>query len=124
MILSLFQVALGGAIGACLRYLVQAASLRLLGGGFPVGTLMINVAGSFLMGLLFVILAEKGGMRLAPFLLTGILGGFTTFSTFSLDTITLWERGQSWLSLGYVGASVIFSLAALVAGLQFARSLI
>ena len=124
MILTLSQVALGGAIGACLRYLVQGASLRLLGPSFPFGTLMVNVAGSFLMGLLFVMLADKGGLRFAPFLLTGILGGFTTFSAFSLDTALLWERGANWLSLGYVGASVILSLAALVAGLQLARSMI
>lgn len=123
MILTVSQVALGGAIGASLRYLVQVASLRAFGPGFPYGTLLVNVAGSFLMGLLVVVLAEKGGMRFAPFLMTGLLGGFTTFSAFSLDTISLWERGQSWLSLGYVGASVIFSLAALLAGLQFARSL-
>ncbi|MDP4032644.1 MAG: fluoride efflux transporter CrcB [Pseudorhodobacter sp.] len=123
MILTLSQVALGGAIGACLRYLVNVASLRALGPGFPYATLMVNVAGSFLMGVLVVILAEKGGLRFAPLLMTGILGGFTTFSAFSLDTISLWERGQSWLSLGYVGASVILSLAALLAGLQLARSL-
>lgn len=124
MILTLFHVALGGAIGASLRYLVNVASLRALGPGFPYGTLMVNVLGSFLMGVLVVVLAEKGGMRFAPFLMTGILGGFTTFSAFSLDTVTLWDRGQSWLSLGYVGASVILSLAALLAGLQLARSMI
>lgn len=122
MILTLSQVALGGAIGAALRYLVTVASLRAFGSGFPIGTLIVNIAGSFLMGLLVVLLAEKGGLRFAPFLLTGLLGGFTTFSAFSLDTLTLWERGESWLSLGYVGASVLFSLAALMAGLQFARS--
>ena len=122
MILTLSQVALGGAIGASLRYLVNVASLRAFGSGFPFGTLIVNIAGSFLMGVLVVILAEKGGLRFAPFLMTGILGGFTTFSAFSLDTITLWQRGESWLSLGYVGASVLFSLAALMAGLQFARS--
>ncbi|MFN4155582.1 MAG: fluoride efflux transporter CrcB [Paracoccaceae bacterium] len=124
MILTLSHVALGGAIGASLRYLVQIASLRVFGTGFPYGTLAVNIVGSFLMGVLVVVLAEKGGMRLAPFLMTGILGGFTTFSAFSLDTISLWERGQSWLSLGYVGASVILSLAALLAGLQLARSMI
>lgn len=124
MILTLSHVALGGAIGASLRYLVQLGSLRLFGTGFPFGTLMINVAGSFLMGMLVVVLAEKGGMRLAPFLMTGILGGFTTFSAFSLDAISLWERGDSWLSFGYVGASVILSLGALGAGLQLARSMI
>ena len=124
MILTLIHVALGGAIGASLRYLVQLGTLRLFGSGFPYGTLAVNVAGSFAMGVLVVVLAEKAGMRLAPFVLTGMLGGFTTFSTFSLDAVTLWERGQSWMSLGYVGVSILFSLAALVVGLQLARSLI
>lgn len=124
MFLTLSQVALGGAIGASLRYLANVASLRMLGPGFPYATLGVNVLGSFLMGVLVVVLAEKGGMRFAPFLMTGILGGFTTFSAFSLDAVSLWERGQSWASLGYVGLSVLLSLAALVVGLQLARSLI
>lgn len=124
MFLTLSQVALGGAIGASLRYLANVASLRMLGPGFPYATLGVNVLGSFLMGVLVVLLAEKGGMRFAPFLMTGILGGFTTFSAFSLDAVSLWERGQSWASLGYVGLSVLLSLAALVVGLQLARSLI
>ena len=124
MILTLSQVALGGAVGASLRYLVNVASLRAFGPGFPYAPLIVNVLGSFAMGLLVVVLAEKSGMRLAPFLMTGILGGFTTFSAFSLDTISLWERGASWLAFGYVGASVILSLAALVAGLHLARSML
>lgn len=124
MFLTLSQVALGGAIGASLRYLANVASLRMLGPGFPYATLGVNVLGSFVMGVLVVVLAEKGGMRFAPFLMTGILGGFTTFSAFSLDAVSLWERGQSWASLGYVGLSVLLSLAALVVGLQLARSLI
>jgi fluoride exporter len=124
MIVTLSHVALGGAIGACLRFLASSAALRLLGAGFPYGTLAVNVTGSFLMGVLVAVLAEKGGMRLAPFLLSGILGGFTTFSAFSLDAVTLWERGQTWTAVGYVGASVLLSLVALVAGLQLARSLI
>lgn len=124
MFLTLSQVALGGAIGASLRYLANVASLRMFGPGFPYATLGVNVLGSFLMGVLVVMLAEKGGMRFAPFLMTGILGGFTTFSAFSLDAVSLWERGQSWASLGYVGLSVLLSLAALVVGLQLARSLI
>lgn len=124
MFLTLSQVALGGAIGASLRYLANVASLRMLGPSFPYATLGVNVLGSFVMGVLVVVLAEKGGMRFAPFLMTGILGGFTTFSAFSLDAVSLWERGQSWASLGYVGLSVLLSLAALVVGLQLARSLI
>ena len=122
MITTLFQVALGGAIGAALRYLTNVSALRLFGPGFPVATLIVNVAGSFLMGVLVVVLARKGGNHLAPFLMTGILGGFTTFSAFSLDALTLWERGQTLTAFTYVAASVILSLAAIAAGLALARS--
>lgn len=116
----LIQTALGGAIGASLRYLTGKAALRLLGPGFPWGTLTVNILGSFAMGLLVVLLAERG-MRAAPFLLTGVLGGFTTFSAFSLDLATLIERGQSPLAAGYALASVALSLVALFAGLFLAR---
>ena len=122
MITTLFQVALGGAIGAALRYLTNVSALRLFGTGFPVATLVVNVVGSFLMGVLVVVLARKGGNHLAPFLMTGILGGFTTFSAFSLDALTLWERGQTLTAFTYVAASVILSLAAIAAGLALARS--
>lgn len=122
MITTLFQVALGGAIGAALRYLTNVSALRLFGPGFPVATLIVNVAGSFLMGVLVVVLARKGGNHLAPFLMTGILGGFTTFSAFSLDALTLWERGQAASAFTYVAASVLLSLAAIAAGLALARS--
>jgi CrcB protein len=124
MFLTLSQVALGGAIGASLRYLTNVGALRLFGQGFPMGTLIVNVLGSFVMGVLVVVLAKKGGTHLAPLLMTGILGGFTTFSAFSLDALTLWERGQHSLAFGYVAASVILSLAAIAAGLFVARNLI
>jgi CrcB protein len=124
MILTLFQVALGGAIGASMRYLTNVGAMRLFGPGFPVGTLVVNITGSFLMGVLIVVLARKGGTAMAPFLMTGILGGFTTFSAFSLDAITIWERGQYGLAFGYVSASVILSLVAIAAGLFMARNLI
>lgn len=124
MILTLTQVALGGAMGASLRYLTNVGAVRLFGPGFPWGTMIANVLGSFLMGVLFVVLAQKGGMRAAPFLLTGVLGGFTTFSAFSLDAMTLWERGASVAALGYVAGSVILSLAALGAGMIMARQMI
>jgi CrcB protein len=123
MFLNLSQVALGGAIGASLRYLTNVGVIRLVGPGFPLATLIVNVLGSFLMGVMVVVLAKKGGNHLAPFLMTGILGGFTTFSAFSLDTLTLWERGQQGLAFGYICASVILSLAAITAGLFVARSL-
>ncbi|PTE13639.1 fluoride efflux transporter CrcB [Pseudogemmobacter blasticus] len=118
---TLAQVAAGGAIGASARYVVNVTSGRLLGTGFPYATLIINVAGSFLMGLLVVLLAEKSGNRLAPFLMTGVLGGFTTFSAFSLDTITLYERGQTGLALVYVAGSVLLSLAAIALALHLFR---
>ena len=124
MFLTLSQVALGGAIGASLRFLTNVGALRLFGPGFPMGTLIVNVLGSFVMGVLVVVLAKKGGTHLAPLLMTGILGGFTTFSAFSLDALTLWERGQHGLAFGYVAASVILSLAAIAAGLYVARNLI
>ena len=114
------QVAVGGAIGATLR-LATYRALPWHGPGFPVATLAVNVAGSLVMGLLVAVFAHRGGHALAPFLLTGILGGFTTFSAFSLDTITLWERGQAGLALTYVAASVLLSLAAVAAGLVAGR---
>ena len=117
----LLIVAAGGAIGASLRHLIGLAAMRLLGPGFPWGTLAVNIAGSFLMGALVVVLAEKGGTRFAPFLMTGLLGGFTTFSAFSLDAITLFERGQHGIAAGYVGASVVLSLLAISLGLMAAR---
>lgn len=97
--------------------------MRVMGPGFPWATLTVNVVGSFLMGMLVVVLAQKGGMKAAPFLMTGILGGFTTFSAFSLDAFTLYERGQTGLALGYVLASVLLSLAAIVAGVLITRAL-
>lgn len=121
MIQTLLSVALGGAIGASSRYLVNVASGRVFGMGFPYGTVIVNVFGSMLMGALVVVLAHKGGMRLAPFLMTGVLGGFTTFSAFSLDALTIWERGQSALAAGYVFGSVALSLLGIVAGMALAR---
>lgn len=118
----IFQVALGGAIGASLRYMTGLMMARLLGKGFPWGTLTVNIVGSFLMGVLVVVLAQTGN-RYAPLLMTGLLGGFTTFSAFSLDVVTLYERGQLALAGGYVAASVAVSIAALFAGLLLARSL-
>lgn len=124
MMMTLGQVALGGALGASGRYLVGVAVMRLIGPGFPWATLAVNVAGSFLMGALVVVLAHRGGQALAPFLMTGLLGGFTTFSAFSLDAVTLWERGATGLAAGYVLGSVVLSLAALMAGLAVARMVV
>lgn len=124
MLKTLLSVALGGALGASARYLTNVGVMRLVGPGFPLGTILANVLGSFLMGVLVVVLARKGGMAYAPFLMTGVLGGYTTFSAFSLDTITLWERGshnEAWL---YVGASVGLSLAAIALGIYAGRAVV
>lgn len=121
--MNFLQVALGGAMGAVCRYATGLAAVRLLGKGYPWGTLIVNVAGSFLMGVLVVVLLQLSGNRFAPLLVTGFLGGFTTFSAFSLDAVTLYERGQVGLAAGYVTVSVVLSIAALFAGLALARSL-
>ena len=121
----LLLVAAGGAIGSSLRHLVNVASLRWFGPGFPWSTLVVNIVGCFAMGVLIELIARKFGasqeMRL--FIATGILGGFTTFSAFSLDAAVLWERGAHGVAALYVSASVIGALAALFTGLWLARSL-
>lgn len=121
MIQTLLFVALGGALGSALRYLVNITLPRLMGHGFPYATMTVNVVGSFLMGVLVVVLAMKGGNRFAPFLMTGVLGGFTTFSAFSLDAATLWKAGEVTMAAGYVIGTVVLGLAALFAGMAFAR---
>jgi CrcB protein len=118
-------VAAGGAIGAAFRHLAGIVMLRLMGAGFPWGTLAVNVVGSFLMGVFIELLARRFGAsnELRLFVATGVLGGFTTFSSFSLDVAVLWERGASLLALGYVLASVAGALCALFAGLWVVRAL-
>lgn len=123
MLSTLLQVALGGALGASGRYLTGVAAMRLMGPGFPWATLAVNVLGSLVMGVVVVTLGHLSANRFAPLLMTGVLGGFTTFSAFSLDTLTLWERGQQALAVTYVAASVTLSLVAIVAGLWIARSI-
>lgn len=120
----LLLASLGGAIGAGMRFLVGNASLRLLGPGFPYGTFIVNVIGSLAMGLLIGFLVRRTGTapEIKIFLTTGLLGGFTTFSAFSLDAISLWERGENMLAAGYVFGSVIISIAALFTGLSIMRS--
>ncbi len=122
MINSLVYVALGGAIGASGRYLTNVGAGRLFGTGFPYGTMIVNIVGSFAMGCLFLLLAQKGGTaKLGPFLMTGVLGGFTTFSAFSLDAVTLYERGAVMTATGYVLGSVVLSIFALFAGMSLMR---
>jgi CrcB protein len=117
----LLQVALGGAIGASARYLTGIGMMRLMGRGFPWGTMTVNFLGSFLMGVLVVVLAEKSGNRFAPLLMTGVLGGFTTYSAFSLDAITIYERGQFGLAALYVFGTLALALGGIVLGLTVAR---
>lgn len=119
-------VFLGAGIGGAARHGVNIATLRLLGFGFPYGTLAINIAGSLVMGLLAGWFAHKGdpGQAWRLFLTTGILGGFTTFSTFSLDTALLYERGQLGTAALYAGASVALAISGLFAGLFIVRNLI
>jgi fluoride exporter len=119
------QIALGGAIGASLRYAVVLGTTRLAGAGFPWGTFAVNVTGSFLMGVLAVLVVMRSDLaleRYAPFLLPGLLGGFTTFSAFSLETFELIERGHLLAAAGYVGGSVAVGLAALALGAGLART--
>jgi len=116
-------VFIGAGLGGMLRHLVGWAALRLLGPGFPYGTLAINIVGSGLMGLTVAVLArfDLPGQTLRLFLTTGILGGFTTFSTFSLDSVTLWERGETGAAIFYVLASLTLSLGALFGTMLLAR---
>ena len=117
MIQTLLLVGLGGALGAVGRYLAVLGAARAFGAGFPVGTLAVNVVGSFLIGALAILLmGPRGASPLLPFVVTGFLGGFTTFSAFSLDALKLWQAGQAGLAAVYVLASVGLSLAAVVAG--------
>ncbi|RVV97111.1 fluoride efflux transporter CrcB [Mesobaculum littorinae] len=123
MFATVLQVALGGALGASARYLAGVGVMRLAGPGFPFATLGVNILGSFLMGVFVVFAAERQATHLSPLLMTGMLGGFTTFSTFSLDAVTLLERGQTGSAALYVVASVLVSLVALFAGLMLARGI-
>ena len=121
MLLTTLQVALGGALGASARFLTGVAVLRLTGPGFPLAVLGVNVVGSFLMGMFVVWAAQRGGTHLSPFVMTGVLGGFTTFSAFSLEAVTLFERGEITQAGLYVALSVILSIAGLCLGLWVAR---
>lgn len=120
-------VALGGAIGATARFATVTWVARRLGPGFPWGTVAVNVLGSFVMGIAFAVLIERmpaGAARLAPLVMAGVLGGFTTFSAFSLDVLQLLERERWMAAGGYVSASVMLSLLGLWAGLVMTRGLL
>jgi CrcB protein len=118
-------VFIGGGLGSTLRYLVNIVCPRLFGDAFPYHTFIINITGSTVMGLIAGYLAFMGNAAASwrLFLMTGILGGYTTFSAFSLDTAVLYERGEIGLALFYVLGSVVFSIAGLFAGLALVRHL-
>ena len=115
---TILLIALGGAVGSVLRYLMVGLVAA------PWGTLVVNLLGSFAIGVLFVLLlGPKGPAPIAPFLMTGVLGGFTTFSAFSLDTLQLIEAGEAVQAAAYVAGSVTLSLAAVALGAAIARGL-
>jgi CrcB protein len=120
-----FLVFLGAGLGGVLRHAVNRLTPMILAGSFPAATMAINIVGSLFIGILAGWFAFRGGQshqELRLFLTTGLLGGFTTFSAFSLDLALLWERGHAWSTAGYLVASVGLSLIAVFAGLSFARA--
>jgi CrcB protein len=122
-------VFVGGGLGSCLRYGVNLVLVARFGPHYPWGTFAVNVIGSAVMGVFAAWIVarwmpETGGTELRLFLMTGILGGFTTFSAFSLDAWILWERGAQGAALAYVASSILVSFAALAAGLIGTRALL
>ncbi len=123
--MNVFAVAIGGATGAVARYWMSSAVTRQFGAGFPYGTLSVNVLGSLLMGALFIVIVDRpmpDAWRLA--LTVGLLGAFTTFSTFSLDTLILLEQGELLRALTNIVVSVALCLLAVFAGASIARALL
>ncbi|MCC8948492.1 fluoride efflux transporter CrcB [Bradyrhizobium sp. Arg62] len=120
----LAAVAIGGSLGSVARYLVAIGAGRLVGAEFPWGTLVINIVGSFLMGVFAeaFALSWNASQAMRVFLTVGICGGFTTFSTFSLDAIVLMQRGELWSAGTYIAASVALSIFALFGGLLLVRA--
>lgn len=121
---TLIAIGLGGAVGALARHFFAGWLTRLAGGGFPWGIFAANVLGSFLMGMLIAFLAHVDGVPQAvrAFLAVGVLGAFTTFSTFALETVVLIERGQAVQAAGYVGGSVLLAVLGLLAGQHLGRA--
>ena len=122
----MFAVACGGALGAMGRHLISGQVMRWAGGGFPWGTLTVNVAGSFLLGLLVEYLAQRwpATQEIRGFLVVGVLGGFTTFSAFSLDAVLLLERGSLTPAFAYIGGNVLLSIGGMFAGLLLFRQVL
>jgi CrcB protein len=121
----LFLVMIGGAIGAGFRYHISSVALRHMGPGFPVGTWMINLLGGLAMGIVAGIVArgDIGAEQFRLFVGVGILGGFTTFSAFSLETFEMLTRGENLLALAYVVSSVAGSILLVMAGLWLSRGI-
>jgi CrcB protein len=122
----ILAVAMGGAIGAVGRHLVAGQVMRLAGGGFPFGTMTVNILGSFILGVLVELMAVKWsvGQELRGFIVVGVLGGFTTFSAFSLDAVLLYERGNLAGAAAYVLVTVTASLGGMFAGLALCRQVV
>lgn len=123
--LNLGLVIVGGGIGAGIRHLINVGATRLLGSGYPWATMIINITGSFIMGAFIELLARRFGAsnELRLFVAAGILGGYTTFSSFSLDFVALWERGALGPALAYVLVSVVGGILALFAAFWLVRSI-
>lgn len=119
-------VAAGGALGAVGRYAVISAISHWLGHAFPFGTLVVNIIGSFAMGVLVELgaLVWQPSPELRAFIAVGVLGAFTTFSTFSLDVVVLYERGELFASAAYIVVSVVLSVAAFFAALHLFRAVL
>jgi CrcB protein len=123
---AILSIAAGGALGALSRHGVNLAAVKLMGHGFPYATLTVNVVGSFAMGLLIASFTNfwQPSETIRLFLVTGLLGAFTTFSTFSLDFVTLWERGAYMHSALYLSGSVVISIAALFAAMALVKAFV
>lgn len=125
MISAIIQVAIGGAVGSVCRYLTGQVAERLLGTGLPYGTLAANLIGSMLMGIAFVFLSDNLGEagKYSPLLMTGFLGGYTTFSAYSLEAWQLFDSGRPIAALGYAGGSAALAIASLAVGIALAKAL-
>lgn len=121
----ILAIAAGGAVGAVLRHFTNNAILHVLGHGFPWGIFTANILGSFLMGLLIAAFAHfyEPSQAVKAFLTVGVLGAFTTFSTFSMDSVLMIERGQYGLAALYIGGSLVLGVAALFAGMILVRGM-
>ena len=122
----ILMVAIGGAIGAVARQQSNQLIMRIFGGEFPIGTIFVNILGSFIMGLLFELFASKITLsnEWRSLIFTGVLASFTTFSSFALDVALLSERNEYYYALCYIGMSVVLSIGALFVGLWIMRGLL